>query len=179
MGYSAPHTWAAGDYPTAAYFNQEIRDNVSFLANPPACRVTNTAVQSVGNAAWTAMTFDTELFDTDSMHSTSSNTSRITATTAGLYLFTGAIAWTANATGQRGCAFRKNSSGTNNPTDSGSLYTAVTNTTATYTPAAMLIKLAAADYVELVGYQSSGGPLNTADQTLGFHYFAAVWVGLG
>ena len=54
---------------------------------------------STGN--WVAVTFDTERFDTDTIHSTSTNTSRLTINTGGKYLIGGAVTFTANATGQR------------------------------------------------------------------------------
>jgi hypothetical protein len=49
----------------------------------PAARVYDSGDQSVSASSWTAVTFDSERFDTDSMHSTSSNTSRLTVPTDG------------------------------------------------------------------------------------------------
>ncbi|HVW33470.1 MAG TPA: hypothetical protein VHL53_13100 [Acidimicrobiia bacterium] len=94
MSYSTPRTWVAGEYPTAAEFNQEIRDNISFLANPPGCRVYHNTTQSVSDNTITVVSFNSERFDTDTMHDTSSNNSRLTIKTAGLYLvtFTGVFA---------------------------------------------------------------------------------------
>lgn len=53
----------------------------------PACRVYRNSDQGV-DSAWESITFNQERFDTDSMHSVASNTSRITipAGGAGLYL---------------------------------------------------------------------------------------------
>jgi hypothetical protein len=42
------------------------------------CRVYNSTVQSIPNNTVTAVTFDSEFYDTDGIHSTSSNTSRFT-----------------------------------------------------------------------------------------------------
>lgn len=85
MAYSAPTTRSTGFLVTAAVWNQDVVDNVAFLANPPACRVRRTTAQSINNNTETAITFDAERYDTDGMHSTSSNTSRITINTAGIY----------------------------------------------------------------------------------------------
>lgn len=86
MAYAAPRTWASGEKPTAAQFNQDMRDNVSFLANKPACRVFNNATQAVGDGAFLdPVLFNSETYDNDSMHSTSVTTGRITFTTAGVY----------------------------------------------------------------------------------------------
>jgi hypothetical protein len=52
-----------------------------------SCRVYNSGNQTISNATWTDLTFDSELYDTDTMHDTSSNTNRITFTTAGVYVW--------------------------------------------------------------------------------------------
>jgi hypothetical protein len=53
------------------------------------CSLTKTATQTANGAVFTAITWDSENFDTDSFHSTSSNTSRITIPTGlgGKYVF--------------------------------------------------------------------------------------------
>jgi hypothetical protein len=51
-----------------------------------ACRVNRTAVLSIPDSSATTVTFDAELFDTDGMHSTVTNSSRITINTAGIYV---------------------------------------------------------------------------------------------
>lgn len=58
------------------------------------CRVSRNAAQSVAQGALVTVTFDAELFDNDAMHSTSTNNSRITINTAGIYVigFTGSFA---------------------------------------------------------------------------------------
>lgn len=56
--------------------------------NPPACRITHSTTQSITNNTTTALLADSETYDTDSMHSTSSNTSRITMNKAGIYVVT-------------------------------------------------------------------------------------------
>lgn len=58
-----------------------------------ACRVTRTAVQSIPDAAETLVAFTSEDFDTDGMHDTATNNSRITINTAGIYTvsFTGEL----------------------------------------------------------------------------------------
>lgn len=54
--------------------------------DPPACRLTNSGSQTgFTNGAEAAFTWDTETYDTDSMHSTAALTDRITFNTAGIY----------------------------------------------------------------------------------------------
>lgn len=68
--------------------NQDLRDNVAFLANPPACRVYHNANQSFADAGLAGVSFNSERYDTASMHDTVTNNGRITLNTAGLYLVT-------------------------------------------------------------------------------------------
>lgn len=174
MAYSAPHTWGAGDYPTAAYFNQEIRDNVSFLANPPTCRVFRSTTQTLTTGVAAAIAFDSERFDTDTMHSTVSNTERITFTTAGVYVVTGILTYASNATGNRVTYIRINGAASLGYDLRAAVSGDTTNAIVTTT-----YKFAAADYVELIGIQNSGGNLLTGSTGNYGAEFSAAWVGLG
>jgi len=80
----APATFVAGTAPTDANLNS-LRDGINFLLNPPRVLLTNSALQSVPSGVSTVLTFDTETYDTDAMHSTVTNPDRITTVTAGLY----------------------------------------------------------------------------------------------
>jgi hypothetical protein len=71
-----------------ASWGDDVRAALSFLANPPACRVYNSANISVPDNTVTVVTFNSERYDTDNMHSTSSTTNRITFNTAGVYVVT-------------------------------------------------------------------------------------------
>ena len=64
--------------------------------NPPACRVYHNANQSLTNNTLTALAFNSERYDTDTMHDTVTNNSRITINTAGLYLLTLSIQFAAD-----------------------------------------------------------------------------------
>jgi hypothetical protein len=64
------------------------------------CTLYKSANQAIPNDTWDTITFDSELFDTDGFHSTSSNTSRITIPSgkAGKYLIIGNWVWDAIST---------------------------------------------------------------------------------
>lgn len=115
----------------------------------------NSGTQSISNATWTALKFDSEAYDTDGMHSTSTNTNRVTCVTAGKYLVWGYVTFDANATGNRYAAIKKN----------GTFYVIEMRPTfgsgsTTTLHVDLLINLEKGDYVELFARQESGGSLN-------------------
>jgi hypothetical protein len=59
-------------------------------------RVYNTTTQVAVNGSWTALQFNSERWDTDNIHSTSTNTNRLTCNTAGFYVISGSIAHAPN-----------------------------------------------------------------------------------
>jgi hypothetical protein len=85
---------------TQVYFNSAWVDTDTFrtvgatgYSNtnvPPACRLINTANVSPYTAG-NAITWNSESFDTDDMHSTTTNTDRITISTAGIYYVYGVV----------------------------------------------------------------------------------------
>jgi hypothetical protein len=141
------------------------------LAFKQACiRATKSANQSLTSAALTAITWDTESFDTDSLHSTVSNTSRLTASVTGKWLVVACAEFAASGTGSRLLFIQKNGANGYNhqlvPADG-------TNTTrVTVTD---IVDLAAGDYVEAIAYQNSGGALNVIGPSISS--FSMVLVG--
>jgi hypothetical protein len=87
--YTAAGTVSAGDVYTATAHNI-IATDVNNMIVPPACRLTNSA-NVTGYTSNTDITWAVEAYDTDGMHSTVTNTGRITVQTAGIYLFTGCV----------------------------------------------------------------------------------------
>lgn len=132
------------------------------------CSAYRTTNLSIDNETFTAVTLpDGENFDTDTMHSTASNTSRITVPATGYYLITASCQFAVNGTGIRAFNFRKN--GTTDVTTGMAGWTADPTIGATYgnsVNGSVVASLAASDYVELMAYQSSGGALNVAKAEL-------------
>ncbi len=123
------------------------------------CVVYNSANQSLANSTEVKITFNSESLDTDSFHSTSSNTSRITipAGKGGKYLFFAFGVFVNNANGYRQLQMWKN----NDSTTRFANFTTVGNSTSTtYGNLVGVIDLVATDYVELIAYQNSGGSLD-------------------
>lgn len=171
MGYVTPVTKASGDGLTAADWNAYVRDNQEALFTPPRCLVDRSTAQSIPDVTVTSMTFDTELLDNDSMHSTTSNTSRITAKTAGLYMMTTSVQFTGNTTGGRTVSIVLNGAQTLATSDLPSVGTGPARLNV-----ATLYYLDVDDYVESRVYQSSGGALNV-QSTSDSPNFRVAWVG--
>lgn len=84
--WSTPATKASGDTITAADWNSAM-DAARWLYWRPAAIAWKSTDMSVPSTTWTAVTFDTDIYDPYGFHSTSSNTSRLTvpAGLAGTY----------------------------------------------------------------------------------------------
>jgi hypothetical protein len=119
-------------------------------------RVYNNANETISNASVTNLTFNTERWDTNGMHSTSSNTDRLTATVAGVYSICISIRWASDSTsGIRLLRILYNGS-TNIAEDRRS----ATSGDNTLLGLCTQYYLAASDYVVAAAYQTSGGNLN-------------------
>ena len=127
------------------------------------CSVSNTASQSISNATETIVTFDTEQWDTNTIHSTATNTGRFTVPTgyAGKWRLSGTLNGDTSGTNWslnifvNGTAFI-----TGFPQ-----FTQIANGggTGMFTLSYEL-NLAVADYIELKALQSSGGAANIRGQ---------------
>jgi hypothetical protein len=122
------------------------------------CYLYQTTGTSFSNGSNTVIAFDTESFDTDAYHSTSSNTSRITipAGKAGKYLFTAACGFS-NVIGTRQMKMTKNGSDIR-------VMTRVINTGMSLDSqfgASAIVDAAVGDYFEIYVYQDSGSTLTS------------------
>jgi len=125
----------------------------------PAARVYHNTTQTVANTTLTWIVFNSERFDTDTIHDTSTNTGRLTCKTAGTYLIVGNFSFPLNFNGSRQIRIRLNGATI-------IAITAMTPTSSAATDADMEVStiyaLAVNDYVELGAYQTSGGTLTIA-----------------
>jgi hypothetical protein len=170
-------TAVAGAVLTAAQWNSNVRDAVNFLLSPPTCELRQTVAQSIANGgSGTAVNLDTEDIDNDGMHSTVTNTSRVTAQTAGRYQFGGGVVYAANATNRRICWWALNGTAVtgSEATTAGSAVAGGSTGPAARTKS---VFLNVGDYVELVAFQDSGGVLNTAVATFEMPSVFARWIG--
>jgi hypothetical protein len=123
--------------------------------------VYKSASQTLSNNTITAITFDNEDFDTDSFHSNVTNTSRFTipAGKGGKYLVGGIVGYAHNATGARAVYLYKNGVAYNYVSQLG---TVAQSPYGTHIPFNFVISLVATDYIEIFGWQTSGGNLTVS-----------------
>lgn len=154
-----PRTWSVGDIASSSLLNSNLRDSINFGIAQPVCRCYMSTTQSVSNGAWNGLSMDTNLFDTYSGHSTSVNNSEYVAQITGYYLVIARASFANNTTGLRGAGITTNGAavGTATPQVLGP-------TTATSIPTVEcvdIVQMSAGQYVQAIGFQSSGGALAT------------------
>ena len=132
--------------------------NIGLILNAPAFIGYQGTTQSIANTSWTSLNLDVESFDNYNGHSNVTNNSRYTCQVPGWYTVHGVYAPNGNTTGFRAARIAKNGSPilghasySGQPTSSGiGVITPVKD-----------VQLAVGDYVEIQGWQSSGGSLGT------------------
>ncbi len=158
-GTIAPATW--GD---------QVRDNLEFLIDPPACSVFHNTTQTITTSTFTVLSANSENYDNNGMHSTVTNTSRITIQTAGRYLFFARHRWAGNATGARAMQYRINGVDPGGTAQQLMALPAAPAGINHQHAASWTLVLAVSDYVETVAYQDSGGNLNVTLEEFGATY---------
>ena len=140
-----------------ASWGDNVRDNLEFLIDPPACSVYGSAVQVLTDNTAAAILADSELFDSAAMHSTSSNTSRITIPTGlgGRYMIVATVFFESNGTGARIVRLRVDGS-----TNTDMLAVGGSAASSTVLSFSKPLVLTAGQYVEIMGLQTSGGDLD-------------------
>lgn len=127
------------------------------LGTNPVCKVYNNANQSIANNAATVLAFNSEFYDTDTMHDPVTNNSRITIKTAGKYRVSANVNWNSNVTGRRALELKVNgttiiASTVINPQADGVYSTGMSVSTTR--------QFAVNDYIEVITTQGSGGALD-------------------
>jgi hypothetical protein len=165
--------FTAGEIETGAYLNSAVTNLGNFMLGKPIAQLQQTVAQSIPTAAFTAITFTSEVIDRDNGHNNVTNTSRYTAQTAGWYFVSGGIKWNASATGQRISAWYINGV----QLDQNRFNNNGASIQVSADAQSRLVNLNVNDYIELRGYQDSGAALLTATTGgLELSYMSVVWV---
>jgi hypothetical protein len=127
-------------------------------ANAVGVSLTKSAAQTIATSAQTAVTWDGEVFDTNSFHDNVTNNSRVTIPSgkAGKYLITTMINYVNGGGSIRSLNIYKNGVASN---DVAFPNNAVSNCVAVHS---VVMDLAVADYIQIFTLQNSGGNLNVA-----------------
>jgi len=148
-----------------------VKDSAGTVTNPFSsssaalcgAKAYNAGTQSLTNNTETAVTFDSEEYDTDGIHSTSSNTERFTipAGKDGKWRLGALVVFAGNATGQRTAYWKKTVSGPTTTYLRGGRNTLVMASSVDFPLYVETdVVLAAGDFVFVTAYQNSGGSLN-------------------
>jgi hypothetical protein len=157
------HNPATGTSPPATW-GDTVRDDLETTAKPARCRaVRATSGLNVTDATWTAVNFNDESWDTDTMHNTVTNNTRITIPTGfgGYWLVTGLVLMSAEATivttSARGARITTNGGSARNQ-----FLLLNANNQQFRSTFSDIMSLSAGDYIELEVWHNSGETL-TAD----------------
>ena len=162
----------------------ELRDksvSTGKIGTVPSVRVSTTGAQSIANGPSgpgnQTLVFDKERWDTNSMHSNTTNTSRLVAKVAGLYEIDATIIWDTNVAGGRFLGLQLTHAGSSsfiavasNPNTDGGFVEDDQSVSTTFA-------LKKGDYVEAVVYQDSGGSLNLQQIPATSPEFGMTWLG--
>lgn len=137
----------------------------------PACRVYNSSNFSHNSSGnWLPITFNSERADIYGLHSTSSQTDRITVDRTGWWLFVGNMLWSGAGGSTRNGRIRLDATtviGEHAGTTSVQSY-----------PVTAIYKCTVGQYATLEGYQDSGGTINISASGNYSPEFSAVFLGV-
>lgn len=125
------------------------------LAPINATRVNKFSDQAFTNSTFAPQSWAVENFDTGGLHDPTTNNSRITFPSAGIWIIGSTICWEANGTGARYTSLRLNGA-----SDVAIVDQAASSGGVTRQNVMTLLNVAPTDYIEVLGWQSSGGNLN-------------------
>ncbi len=135
----------------------------STTPNAQGVSVFNSTDQSIASGSYTTATFNSEYFDTDAFHSTSTNTGRLTvpAGMAGEYAIVTNIYVSPTASGDLVAKLQINGS------DKNRFVTKLNSGEAVSVAFTSLVTLAVSDYVEVLVYQNTGSNQNLSTNQYG------------
>ena len=179
-----PNPVIAGSAVNGAKIADRSLGTAEFANSIPVAKVYRNANQSIPNSAYVPLAFGQERYDTDNMHSTSTNNSRIQAPVEGIYQLSASVQWSANSTGTRNLFLVKNGS---TPHDCNTETCLIIDdqrpgeiSKPIFQHVSTVARLDKGDYVEAVVYQSiTSGNLNVISQPEHSPEFSMTWLAPG
>jgi hypothetical protein len=137
-------------------------------------RVWKSASQAISTGSATAISFDSESYDEGGFHDTVTNNSRITIPSGldGYYYFCGNIQWATNGTGERNAVLKQDGA-----TEMAHGRTVPSSGFATQDIVSGIFPMTAGQYMELLGFQASGGNLNAEGGFAVYTRFEVYFIG--
>jgi hypothetical protein len=146
-------------------------ETLQILSGNVNCYVGNTEAQTIPTGALTVLTWDLEIFDSDSMFDPEGDLDRIAINHDGVYLVYAQVEFAANATGRRAVVTYAHTGGTDVALGTGKVMCFTDAGATTCLQVIGLYALGAGDYVYAKAFQASGGDL---DVSAAQSYFAEV-----
>ncbi len=147
---------------TSSQINAQLIAAGRFMQQRPRAKLVQRTLQAIATSTFTAITFDAEILDTDvdsqSGHDNATNNTRWTCRYPGYHWISGAYCCDVSATGGRYAIIRIN--GVDQESTLGFTPGIASIATVAATRPTKIF-MTAGDYVELIGWQNSGGSLNT------------------
>lgn len=173
LAVPVPGSVGTGQVLTAAFWNAQVRDAITFLLNPPDFVGKQSTGQSIPSGTPTAVALDTNTLDSYAGHSTVTNNTRYVAQVSGTYSASGVVAYPLNSTSGRSAHLRVN--GVDLANSQTQMHSSSTYNTIVPTPT-LDVYLNAGDYIELIAQQSSGGSLTLLTAAPGNSGLTVRWV---
>jgi hypothetical protein len=136
--------------------------------------VYNTTDQAVANATTKTINYNSEEYDTDAYHDTSTNTNRLTIPSGktGYFLLAWNVAWANNSTGYRNVDLLKNGSAYRQYSINCNTFGDQTSVTGS-----ALVYATAGTYFSLTAFQASGSSINLIGSSSPNNVFAIAYLG--
>lgn len=156
-------TESPGNFWTSALWNANVLGGLNYLFAPVRFVAYSSTTQSLSSGtAAIPLTLDTEIVDSDGGHSNTTNPSRYTCQTAGLYVVAGAATFTQNSSGTRTVQILHNGGGV----PGAAIQASPSSSNGTGVSSFVVVPLAVGDYVEVAAWQNSGSTLTTSNSAL-------------
>jgi hypothetical protein len=158
-----PVVESPGNYLTGALWTAQIKATMDYLMGSgtngvPRFKGYASTGQSIASTSSsdTAVTLDTEDYDSDNGHSTTTNSSRYTVQVAGIYLVMATASFPTNATGNRKLGINVNGTNVRGGVFQGPSMASNSWSACVCVEQAFVV----GDYIEMVVWQTSGAPLS-------------------